>query len=136
MAFRIRMGVPEMEAFWNDVSTRKQAGELDKTEEKFFKKWIKSLGYLSADPRHNSLGSHEINELTRKYGFKIFQSYLENTTPAAGRMFWAYGPNKGDITVLAVEPHPEDEKRGAYERLRLAAMPVKTIESEKKRKTN
>jgi len=130
------MGVPEMEAFWNDLSTRKQIGELDKTEEKFFKKWVKALGYLSADPRHNSLGSHEINELTRKYGFKIFQSYLENKTPAAGRMFWAYGPDKGDITVLAVEPHPEDEKRGAYECLRLATMPVKTIESEKKRKRN
>jgi hypothetical protein len=136
MAFRIRMGVPEMEAFWNDLSTRKQTGELDKTEEKFFKKWVKALGYLSADPRHNSLGSHEINELTRKYGFKVFQSYLENKTPAAGRMFWAYGPDKGDITVLAVEPHPEDAKRGAYERLRLATMPVKTIESEKKRKRN
>jgi hypothetical protein len=136
MAFRIRMGVPEMEAFWNDLSTRKQTGELDKTEEKFFKKWVKALGYLSADPRHNSLGSHEINELTRKYGFKIFQSYLENKTPAAGRMFWAYGTDKGDITVLAVEPHPEDAKRGAYERLRLATMRVKTIESEKKRKRN
>ena len=130
------MGVPEMEAFWNDLSTRKQTGELDKTEEKFFKKWVKALGYLSADPRHNSLGSHEINELTQKYGFKIFQSYLENKTPAAGRMFWAYGPDKGDITVLAVEPHPEDAKRGAYERLRLATMPVKTIESERKRRRN
>jgi hypothetical protein len=136
MAFRIRMGVPEMEAVWNDLSTRKQMGDLDKDEEKFFKKWVKALGYLSVDPRHNSLASHEINDLTRKYGFKIFQSYLENKTPATERMFWAYGPDKGDITVLAVEPHPEDEKRGAYERLRLAAMPVKTIESEKKRKRN
>ena len=123
MAFRIRMGVPEMEALWNDLSTRKQTGELDKNEEKFFKKWVKALGYLSADPRHNSLASHEIDDLTRKYGFKIFQSYIENQTPAAGRMFWAYGPDKGDITVLAVEPHPEDAKRGAYERIRLASMP-------------
>src|SRR6266700_8440086 len=136
MPFRIRMGVPDMEAFWNDLSARKQAGKLGKTEEKFFKKWVKALGCLSSNPRHNSLASHEIEDLSRKYGFKIFQSYLENKTPAAGRMFWAYGPDKGDITVLAVEPHPEDEKRGAYERLRLAAMPVKTIESEKKRKRN
>lgn len=29
---------------------------------------------------------------------KIFQSYLENNTPAAGRLFWAYGPDSGDIT--------------------------------------
>jgi len=123
MAFRIRMGVPEMEALWNDLSTRKQTGELDKAEEKFFKKWVKALGYLSADPRHNSLASHEIEDLTRKYGIKIFQSYLESKTPAAGRMFWAYGPDKGDITVLTVEPHPEGAKRGAYERIRLASMP-------------
>ena len=128
------MGVPEMEVLWNDLSTRKQTGELDKDEEKFFKKWVKALGYLSADPRHNSLASHEIDELTRKYGFKIFQSYLGNKTPGAGRMFWAYGPDKGDITILAVEPHPEDEKRGAYGRLKLAVMPAKTIDSEKKRK--
>jgi hypothetical protein len=52
--------------------------------------------------------------LTRKYGFKIFQSYLENKTPAAGRMFWAHGSDKRDITVLAIEPHPEDQKRGVY----------------------
>jgi hypothetical protein len=106
MPFRIRMGVPDMEAFWNDISSRKQEGKLGKEEENFFKKWVKALGYLSVDPRHNSLASHEINDLTRKYGFKIFQSYLENKTPAAGRMFWAYGPEKGDITVLAVGTAP------------------------------
>ena len=124
MAFHIRMGVPEMEALWNDLSTRKQDGKLHKNEEKLFKKLVKALGYLSANPRHNSLASHEIEDLTRRHGFKIFQSYLENKTPAAGRMFWAYGPDKGDITVLAIEPHPEDEKRGAYERIKLASLPT------------
>jgi mRNA-degrading endonuclease RelE of RelBE toxin-antitoxin system len=94
MAFNIRMGVPEMEAFWKDLSTRKQAGKLDKNEQRFFKKWVKALGYLSSNPRHTGLGSHEIDELTRKYRLKIFQSYLENETPAAGRMFWAYGPDR------------------------------------------
>jgi len=37
------MGVPEMEAVWNDLSARKQMGDLDKEEEKFFKKWSKLL---------------------------------------------------------------------------------------------
>lgn len=37
-------------------------------------------------------------------------------------MLWAYGPNKGEITVLAIEPHPEDEKSGAYKRIRLASL--------------
>jgi hypothetical protein len=117
MAFNIRMGLPEMEALWNDLSSRKQQWKLDKDEEKFFKKLVKSLGYLAENPRHNSLASHAIDDLTRKYGFKIFQSYLENNTPSAGRMFWAYGPDKRDITVLAIEPHPEDQKHGAYHAL-------------------
>jgi hypothetical protein len=133
MAFRIRMGVPEMEAFWNDISLRKRAGKRGKAEEKFFKKWVKALGYLSVNPRHNSLASHEIEDLTRKHGVKIFQSYLENRTPAAGRMFWAYGPDKGDITILAVEPHPEDEKRGAYGRIKLASLPLTKVDPEKRR---
>src|SRR6266511_1810079 len=135
MAFRISMGVPEMEAVWNNLSTRKQMCDLDKDEEKFFKKWVKALGYLSVDPRHNSLASHEIEDLTRKYGIKIFQSYLENKTPAAGRMFWAYGPDKGDITILAVEPHPEDEKRGAYGRIKLASLQAQKIDPETKRRS-
>jgi len=132
MAFKIRMGVPEMEAFWNDLSTRKQAGEVDKAEEKFFKKWVKALAYLSVNPRHNSLASHEIEDLTRKHGIKIFQSYLENKTPAAGRMFWAYGPDKGDITILAIEPHPDDQKRGAYERIKLSSLAPKTVKPKRR----
>ena len=72
MNFNIRMGLPEMEALWSDLSTRKLQGKLDKEEEKFFKKLIKALGYLAQNPRHNSLASHEIDDLTRKYGIKIF----------------------------------------------------------------
>lgn len=123
MAFRIRMGVPEMEAYWNDILTRKLAGQLAGDEERFFKKLVKTLGFLSQNPRHPGLASHEIDDLTRKHGFKIFQSCLENNTPSAGRLFWAYGPEQGDITVLAIEPHPEDQKRGAYQRIRLSAKP-------------
>ena len=123
MAFNIRMGLPEMAAFWSDLATRKQRRKLARAEERFFKKLVKALGYLAENPRRNSLASHEIDDLTRKCGFKIFQSYLENNAPAAGRIFWAYGPDKLDITVLAIEPHPEDQKRGAYQRIKLSALP-------------
>jgi hypothetical protein len=118
------MGVPQMEALWNDLSARKLQGRLDKEEEKFFKKLVKALGFLGQNPRHPGLASHEIDDLTRRHGIKIFQSYLENDTPAAGRLFWAYGPEQGDITVLAIEPHPEDQKRGAYQRVRLSTLPA------------
>ncbi|MEN9469042.1 MAG: hypothetical protein RL630_775 [Verrucomicrobiota bacterium] len=124
MPFKIRMGQPEMESYWQDLSERHKQGTLDKDEEKLFRKLVKALGYLSVDPRHNSLASHEISDLSRKHGIKIFQSYLENNTPGAGRIFWAYGPDKGDITILALEPHPEDKKRGAYERIKLSAIPA------------
>jgi hypothetical protein len=121
--FRVRMGVPEMEAYWNDLTGRKLQGRLDKHREMFFKKLAKTLGFLGQNPRHPGLASHEIDDLTRQHGIKIFQSYLENNTPAAGRLFWAYGPEQGDITVLAIEPHPEDQKRGAYQRIKLFALP-------------
>ena len=124
MPFKIRMGQPEMESSWLDLSERHNQGTLDKDEEKLFRKLVKTLGYLSIDPRHNSLVSHEISDLNRKHGIKIFQSYLENNTPGAGRIFWAYGPDKGGITILALEPHPEDKKRGAYERIKLSAIPA------------
>ena len=38
--------------------------------------------------------------------------------------------DKGDITVLAIEPHPEDKKRGSYERIKLSDLP---LAGEKKR---
>ncbi len=126
MTFKIRMGLPEMAEFWADLSVRKQQGGLDRDEEKFFKKLVKALAFLSQNPRHPGLASHEIDDLTRRHGIKIFQSYLENNTPSAGRLFWAYGPDAGDITILAIEPHPEDQKRGAYQRIKLSALPAAT----------
>ncbi|MGP8197894.1 MAG: hypothetical protein ACLQU4_00145 [Limisphaerales bacterium] len=88
MPFNIRMGLPEMAALWQDISTRKLQGKLDTNEAKLFSKLVKSLGFLAANPRHLGLQSHEIRTLTQRYGFKVFQSYLENNTPAAGRLFW------------------------------------------------
>lgn len=58
---------------------------------------------------------------SKKYGKKVFESYLENQTPGAARMFWTYGPERGDITILALEPHPEP---GEYGRVKLATEPV------------
>ena len=66
---------------------------------------------LESNPRSNSLATHEIDALSIKYGFKVFQSYLENKVPSAGRIFWAYGPDKRQITILAIEPHPEMKSR-------------------------
>lgn len=121
--YKIRMGVPEMEALWNDLTKQHEEGTLTKNEQQLFNKLTKVLGLLRENPRHPSLSSHDIDELTRRYGFKVWQSYLENKKPAAGRLFWAYGPGRKEITVLGIEPHPEDSKRGAYKRIKLDSLP-------------
>jgi hypothetical protein len=46
MPFQIRMGVPEMDQLWLDLSTRSLQGGLDKEEQKFFKKTRKNAGAL------------------------------------------------------------------------------------------
>ena len=120
---QIRMGVPEMAALWKDLTERRDQHRLNKDEEQFFKKLVKVLGYLRENPRHPSLNSHDIDALSRRYGFKVWQSYLENRKPAAGRLFWAYGPDRGEITILGIEPHPEDKKSGAYDRIKLSELP-------------
>ena len=57
---------------------------------------------------------------------KVWQSYLENNTPKAGRIYWVYGPDKGDITIIGLEPHPED-KSNAYQKITLSSMEGETI---------
>ena len=51
----------------------------------------------------------------------FWESYLENNKPADGRIFWVYGPNKSDITIIGLEPHPND-KKDAYRKITLSAM--------------
>ena len=60
MAYTIRMGVPEMEALWNDLQTKWRSGTMKKDEEKLYKKWGSALINLSEDPMYPGLKSHEI----------------------------------------------------------------------------
>jgi len=53
----------------------------------------------------------------------VWQSYIENKTPVAVRIFWVYGPNIKDITIIGIEPHPEDSKRKGYDKVKLADLP-------------
>jgi hypothetical protein len=118
--FKIRMGIPEMKNLWDSLSNKNKVGTLSKSEAALYKRWSKALKFLSQNPRHRGLGSHDIDALSRRYGEKVWQSYLENDTPAAGRMFWVYGPGKAEITVIGLEPHPEDTKSAGYAKVRLS----------------
>ena len=119
--FTLRMGVPEMRDLWEDLTNKAREGDLSKDEAALLKKLVKALRFLSQDPRHPGLASHEIDALSRRYGEKVWQSYLQNKAPRAGRMFWVYGPGKAEITVIGLEPHPEDAKSSGYTKIRLSA---------------
>ena len=80
------------------------------------------MAHLSQNPQHPGLHSHEIPPLSRRYGMKVWQSYLENKTSSAIRMYWVYGPEKQDITVIGLEPHPEDKKHGGYNKVVLSGL--------------
>lgn len=68
----------------------------------------KTLGFLQTNPRHPSLQTHVFRSLEHPYDSreKVFEAYVQQHTPAAYRLFWCYGPDKGQITVLAITPHP------------------------------
>ena len=51
---------------------------------------------------------------------KVWESYLENNTPAAGRLFWVYGPGRKDITIIGLEPHPNDKAK-SYDKVTLSS---------------
>jgi hypothetical protein len=66
----------------------------------------KALGLIQRDPRHPGLRTHKFHTFRGPRGEDVFQSYAENQTPGAYRIFWHYGPGVHTITILAITPHP------------------------------
>ena len=120
MQYEIHLVIPEMDELWQNLNRKHADGSANKKEEKLRKQMGKAMWLLSQDPRHPGLRSHEIPPLSARYGTKVWESYLENDTPGAGRIFWVYGPDQGQITVIGLEPHP-DNKSNAYKKVTLSA---------------
>lgn len=76
--------------------------------EGLFKQVVKTINHLTNDPRHPGLHTHEYDSLDHPYtkGEKVWEAYVQNQTPGAYRLFWCYGPETGEITILAITPHP------------------------------
>lgn len=68
----------------------------------------KSLGYLQTNPKHASLNTHPYDLIDNPFNpkEKVFEAYAQNNTPSAYRIFWCYGPDKKQITIIAITPHP------------------------------
>ena len=117
------MGVPHMQALWDELVRGRRERSLSGDDDIFADGLGKALQHLRDDPFHPGLESHEIDPLTARFGQKVFQSYIENNSERSWRMFWTYGPGTGEITILGVEPHPEDRKNRGYDRVRLSRLP-------------
>lgn len=122
MMYAIHMGVPEMDELWNNLRSKVGNGTASKDENRLYNLLGKALRLLSQDPRHPGLHTHDIDALTARYGMRVWQSYLQNDTPAAGRVFWVYGPDRQDITIIGLEPHPNDAKSNAYKKITLSKL--------------
>jgi len=95
------------ELFLTDEARRQlRALKPDKGLEKRYDAVKKAIQFLSSNPRHPGLKTHEFTSLQGPKGEKVFEAYAEQSTPAAYRIFWYYGPGKNQITVVAITPHP------------------------------
>jgi hypothetical protein len=122
MSFRLRWTPEATQTFQRLQTAAAQAAssreEASKTggkgrtksskQEGLFKQVAKATRQLAADPRHSSLNTHEYGSLTNPLDpdQKVFEAYAQNKTPGAYRIFWCYGPKKGEITIIAITPHP------------------------------
>jgi len=86
---------------------KKDLHNLKKTgQKKKLAKIKNTVDKLAENPRHPGLHTHKNNSVENPFNVESFQSYVENKTPGAFRIFWCYGPDKSEITIFAITPHP------------------------------
>lgn len=100
MDFRLKF-MPRAEKDLYDLEFDQDKKDLVK-----LKKVRKCLGLIQRNPKHPGLESHEYQSVKGQNGEKVWESYVENKVSAAWRVFWHYGPEKNEITIIAITPHP------------------------------
>lgn len=69
-----------MDDLWNKLQSNYRNGTINKKDAELYKKWGSALKKLAEDPMYPSLKSHDIEPLSKRYGLKVLESYLENQT--------------------------------------------------------
>lgn len=91
------------------LNARRQDPNLKPTAaEGLFKQVRKCVEHLLNNPRHPGLQTHKYESLAHPWDQTqpVFEAYVQNHTPGAYRLFWCYGPKRGEITLIAITPHP------------------------------
>jgi hypothetical protein len=69
---------------------RLEAGDTNDSAK--LRKIRRALARLEQNPRHPGLHSHPYESFPVDRNVKVWDSYVENNTPSAWRIFWRYGP--------------------------------------------
>lgn len=91
--------------FSEEAKQKRVALELDKSKKGLLKQLNKVLGFMETNLKHPSLNTHKFHGMSCNLG-DVFETYAQNNTPGAYRIFWAYGPGKGEIYILTITSHP------------------------------
>ncbi|RLK60495.1 hypothetical protein [Actinokineospora cianjurensis] len=71
------------------------------------KKVRKALRLLEqVGPGHPGLHSHRYQSVPGPGGAALWESYVENKTPSAWRVWWIHGPRDDQLTIVTIGPHP------------------------------
>ncbi|MFY7992065.1 MAG: hypothetical protein ACOVP4_02145 [Bacteriovoracaceae bacterium] len=116
MSFEILFADPAAKTFNELEEAAKKAFETRQKQKKtkssrqegLFKQVRKTIQLLGENPKHTGLHTHEYSALPNPFNpkEKVFEAYAQNNTPGAYRVFWCYGPDKKQITIIAITPHP------------------------------
>lgn len=105
-------GKANYDAIKNDAKASLAARKKDRKKatkaEGLFKQVQGCLKKLLNNPRHPGLNTHKYDSLEHPYDERqsVFEAYVQNNTPGAYRLFWCYGPDRNEITVIAITSHP------------------------------
>lgn len=91
--------------FNDDAKEQFHELESSKALKPAYKSVCKTLAFMETNLRHPSLHTHEFCSLKGPNGEKIFESYAQNETTGAYRVFWYYGHEKQEIPIIAIVPH-------------------------------
>ena len=98
-----------MAAAGQALETRRRLGRRKASrQEGLFKQVHKAVQLLLSNSRHPGLRTHRYDSIASPFdpSARMFEAYAQNDTPGAYRIMWCYGPGKGEITIVAITPHP------------------------------
>lgn len=99
--------MPTFDLLWTDQAEEqflelRRNGPQDK-----FAKVSKTIEILTKrGPKYPSLHSHKYQSIKGPGGEEVWESYVENRTAGAWRIWWMYGPRPNVITLIMLGKHP------------------------------